>query len=661
MAGSEAGTATERIDVLLVDDDQQWATLTASDIEREAPHTDVTTVKNASDCVELLRQRPDIDCVVADYRMPGTDGVELLERARGVRSRLPYLLVTSQGSEDVAARAIDAGVTDYLVKSHSPDQAPRYVNKIQAAVDQHRLRRAIEESEARYRTLTEQSRDGIALIQDGRVQFCNQRLPDITGRDREQVRDGDLISLAVHPDDRDPVRSIVDGWGAGNEQPLLHGLRIVRSDGTIRHCECTGRRVDYEGGTATLVSIRDVTERKRQERALQRERELNRTIQQALVEAPTRERLEQAVVEQLQQHGYALAWVAEQTGGALLPRVVGGDRRYVDDIDRSVDSVGADDEPSVQAARTGQPQFVAPLPERSATGWRAVAAEYRYRGAAALPLVYNDVTYGLLAVYHDQPDHFDGSEQQLLGELADTVAFAVHSLETQRSLTADHTIEATLQIDDGYYLLDLARAGAFRDRDAVAVLGTVPLDGDDAIQYVEADDGSVAGVRDAIREHRAVRDVAILDTCDPSRLQVTVAGPLPELLLSAGNGRPRDESRRRPSQHRRGTAGPGRRPRGGRDARRRLRNRLRPRCRDTADGRNGASWHRHRGTHRQAAHGAASRLLRGLLRAPAAEFSHRRRRDTRGQPHHLSPEPRSSPADGVRRAVRVSRALGDIK
>ena len=520
------------IDVLFVDDNAEWAELAASRIEREAEEINVTVAGHANEAMVILEDG-EVDCLVADYMMPRINGIQLLERVRGEYPQLPYLLITSEGSEDVAARAIEAGVTDYIVKDPASNQTVLFVSRIRSAVEQYRLRRAVEESEARYRTVFEQSRDAFIILQQRRVVFGNQRLAEITGRDKETLHGSDIVETVIHPEERERARTVLDNWYGGRTQRALHEARIVQPDGTVRQCECTGRRITYEGEPALLVTLRDVTERQRRERELQWERELNRTVQETLVESRTREALEREIAAQLCQYGYSMAWIGEKDGSLLVSRTVSGDDSYLDEFDRTLDDSGADSEPSVWAARTGEPRFISDFDTLFATDWHEAADKAGYRGGAAIPLVYNDVTYGVLAVYHDRPDRFDETERHLLMELADTVAFAIHSLETEQTLAADRTVIASIHVtDESYYLVALAREGAFLEFDEVRVEGTVPHDDDAVIQYVTVD-ADAAPVRETLLTHPDVTDVVVIEDKQEARFQVKVTGPVPEAHLAS--------------------------------------------------------------------------------------------------------------------------------
>jgi PAS domain S-box-containing protein len=531
--GAERGTTDDPIQVLFVDDDTEWARLIADDIEAEADNVTCTIAGSATEAFDTFRAREDIDCILADYKMPGKDGLELLEEIRADHPRLPFILVTSQGSEEVAERATDVDVTDYLIKEFGGDQPSQFLNTIETAVNHYRLQQAIEESEQRYRTVTEQSRDGIAILQESELRFWNDRFCELTERADAALAETDIIETIVHPEDREEFRTVIAGWRAGEDQPLLQETRIVRPDGSIRHCEVSGGQIPYAEDDATLLSIRDVTSREQRERELRWERQLNRTVQEVLVRADTRESLERQIARQLQEHGYALAWVGTRSNGTVVPRVVRGERRYVEEIDRTISDGAETADPAIEAVKASRPQFCQDLESGPAATWRDTACSYNYRSVGAVPLLYNDVPYGVLAVYHEEPGRFDDTERRLLNELADTVAFAIHSLETRRALAADHIVEAQLQVSGRYYLLDVARSGGFRDHGAVRVRETLPLDGEDLVQFVEIETGPAGPVTETLRGHSAVSEVSVIEGGDPVRLQVSVTEPVPEAVLSA--------------------------------------------------------------------------------------------------------------------------------
>ncbi|MFB6297137.1 MAG: ATP-binding protein [Salinirussus sp.] len=135
------GSAGSLIRVLHVDDDPEFADLTATMLEDNGQFA-VETATSASAGLERLDA--DVDCIVSDYEMPGTDGIEFLETVRERRPDLPFILFTGRGSESIASEAISAGVTDYLQKRPGTEQYELLANRITNAVDQARAGRRAE-------------------------------------------------------------------------------------------------------------------------------------------------------------------------------------------------------------------------------------------------------------------------------------------------------------------------------------------------------------------------------------------------------------------------------------------------------------------------------------------------------------------------------------
>jgi len=128
------------IRVVHVDDDPDFAALAATYLEREDDRITVETATCAERGLEHLAER-DVDCIVSDYEMPGTNGIEFLEAVRGERPELPFIFYTGKGSEAVAGDAVSAGATDYLQKGDGTGHYTVLANRIANAVEQYRSKR----------------------------------------------------------------------------------------------------------------------------------------------------------------------------------------------------------------------------------------------------------------------------------------------------------------------------------------------------------------------------------------------------------------------------------------------------------------------------------------------------------------------------------------
>lgn len=526
----------ETIDVLLVDDNERWATFTAEELERREPSLRVELALGANEALSAIREA-DHDCLVVDYRMPETNGIQLIERVREERPELPVILVTGEGSETVAARAIDVGVTDYLPKDPKIDQTPVLVGKIRNAVERRALRRAIEDSERRYRTVIEQSRDAIVILREGRILFCNERFAEFTDSSIDDLVGTRFVETFVHEADRERFRGIdreilTDG---------VHRIRLVTGDGTVAHCEYTGCELAYDGAPATMLSIRDVTTKRLKEVRHRRERNLNRHLQRALVASGNRGELEDAVVAELADQGYDLVWFGAVVDGTLRPRAVAGDRRYLDEVELSLERTEHECEPGVWAARTAAMQVIPDLEELFPTDWRNLALECGFRTGIALPVGYEDVTYGVLTAYRTDPDVIDDAEREFLRDLTATVGYAIHHMDARKALTADHGVEARIELRDGsHYLSEVAAVVAVETSESELVVHSTYSNGDgEVVQYVTLRGGSTEEFRAAVADHPAVRDVVPVRRAESDSFQLTVDGPTPESTVAPFNTRVR--------------------------------------------------------------------------------------------------------------------------
>ena len=81
---------------------------------------DVTTVENGEEAISQLRTKP-VDVVVSDLRMPGVDGIQLLEWLHDRQPETRFILLTGYGNEEVEQKVRELGAFDYLNKPISPD------------------------------------------------------------------------------------------------------------------------------------------------------------------------------------------------------------------------------------------------------------------------------------------------------------------------------------------------------------------------------------------------------------------------------------------------------------------------------------------------------------------------------------------------------------
>jgi len=128
---------TRPLRIFIVDDDEDDILL-VQDYLREGMKDVPVCVDHApalSEALFRMKQTP-YDVGLFDYRVGKLDGVSLLRLVRANGITTPVILLTGQGSEEVAVEAMKAGATDYLIKSRL--SADVLCTAIQRAVTSHK-------------------------------------------------------------------------------------------------------------------------------------------------------------------------------------------------------------------------------------------------------------------------------------------------------------------------------------------------------------------------------------------------------------------------------------------------------------------------------------------------------------------------------------------
>lgn len=122
----------------------------------------------------------------------------------------------------------------------------------------------LKESEEKYRTVVEQTNDGIFIYWNGRFKFVNKRVCETTGYSQEDLYHMSIWDL-IHPEDRDKVKDIGEKRQVGEDVPNIYVTRVVTKSGETRYLELALTRVPYKGRQAILGAARDITDRKEME------------------------------------------------------------------------------------------------------------------------------------------------------------------------------------------------------------------------------------------------------------------------------------------------------------------------------------------------------------------------------------------------------------
>jgi len=247
-----------------------------------------------------------------------------------------------------------------------------------------------------------------------------------------------------------------------------HGVFVAASPEVGAFDDVTRELADLFAATteAALDRVAREAQLRERDRQLQRQNEqlsalnrINDTIREigrTIVRAETREEIDRAVCERLTDGDrFSFAWIGsvDPANERLEPRAWAGDEQgYLDCQSFAVDA--SDTEPSGQAAATD----TVTLESNVAAGlrdepWRTEALRRDFTSVLSVPLVYNDLSHGVLSVYADSKDAFDETARAVLAELGETIASALSALERKNALLTPSVTRVEFTVDDPTFLL----------------------------------------------------------------------------------------------------------------------------------------------------------------------------------------------------------------
>ncbi|BCS87405.1 chemotaxis response regulator CheY [Pseudodesulfovibrio sediminis] len=116
--------------VLVVDDFSTMRKI-IKNILRQIGFTNIVEADDGSTAWEVLN-KDNIDFIVSDWNMPTMSGIELLRKVRGSEeyADIPFLMVTAEAQQENIIEAVQAKVSNYIVKPFTPETLGQKIDKI---------------------------------------------------------------------------------------------------------------------------------------------------------------------------------------------------------------------------------------------------------------------------------------------------------------------------------------------------------------------------------------------------------------------------------------------------------------------------------------------------------------------------------------------------
>jgi two-component system sensor histidine kinase/response regulator len=129
------------LSVLIVDDDVALLEALPEALRLRMGGVTVETADSAAAALDRIADR-DYDAIVTDIKMPGMDGLELLDEIRTRRPDTPTLIITGHGENDLVVHALRGGAHDFIQK---PIDRDYFVAALYRAIRDHVANRRVKE------------------------------------------------------------------------------------------------------------------------------------------------------------------------------------------------------------------------------------------------------------------------------------------------------------------------------------------------------------------------------------------------------------------------------------------------------------------------------------------------------------------------------------
>jgi two-component system CheB/CheR fusion protein len=309
-------------------------------------------------------------------------------------------------------------------------------------------RQALEESEARFRSVLENSLDAAYRrdLQDDKFDYLSPAIGAVTGFtvDEMLAMSVDEAKSRTHTDD---LAGFDAAWReAERTGELLMEYRFQCKDGQYRWLADRAVLVKDENGRFRFRSgvVRDITARKQLETDLRKQAterarmarlyEVLSRVNEAIVRCREEQELHERVCSILVEvGGYPLAWIGQVRGERVVPTAAcGPDAEYVGEITVTVAGEYGKG-PTGTSIREGRAVVNQDFRAEAVMGpWRERAIRHGFRSSAAFPLRRGDAVVASLTLYAREPAAFDAEHTRLLESLASDVSYFHDAMEDER-------------------------------------------------------------------------------------------------------------------------------------------------------------------------------------------------------------------------------------
>jgi PAS domain S-box-containing protein len=272
-----------KIRILHVDDNLHNRKLVKDALLEEREDFEILEAGDLETLEKLLAGK-NFDLVLSDINILEFNGLEILQFIKEKNPGIPVIIFTGKGSEEIAVQAMKMGASDYVIKSarHISGLANTIHTVLENKIIQEESKLALEalkESENIFRAVFEYSTVGKSITAIEGSIHVNKAFCDMVGYSEDELRTKKWRDI-THSDDIQITDNYIKLLKNGNMSSARFEKRFIHKNGNIVWTNVTTylQRDKENNPQFFITSIIDITERRKTEEAIKKERILLRTL-----------------------------------------------------------------------------------------------------------------------------------------------------------------------------------------------------------------------------------------------------------------------------------------------------------------------------------------------------------------------------------------------